>query len=144
MGVVGWEDALSAGVRRRASEQTMVAYLKLFSQKQHFRNSGRRQQVNAIGAEFNALYGRTIDALEGCLVLQPPSRRHSICNVHWPFVVTTAEELESPRKRRKSTADEFPDVHDQLPCCKSMSCSTCALQSSCTSVQRIADSQAVQ
>merc|ERR1712176_1482527 len=107
MGVVGWEDALSAGVRRRASEQTMVAYLKLFSQKQRFRNSGRRQQVNAIGAEFNAL--------DGCLVLQPPSRRHSICDVHWPFVATTAEELDSPRKRRKSIADEFPSVHDQLP-----------------------------
>lgn len=108
------KDTWYVGVRRRASEQTMLAQLKSLAKKQGLRNAGRRQQANATGADFSALYGRTIEALENCLVLQPPRRRHSSIDAYAPFIASSTEELQSPRKRRRSIPDDFQNVHEQL------------------------------
>lgn len=112
-----WHD----GVMRRASELTMLAQLRLMARKQGLRASGRRQQVNAAGADFTYLYGRTVEILKLHLVLQPPRRRHSSYDV-CGFVLTglacngidarseeegvaatqnDAENLQSPRKMHK-------------------------------------------
>lgn len=75
-------DALHAGIMRRASEQTMRSYLKLYVDKQRLRSCGRRQQSNKAGADFTALHARTVEVLHRCCVSNAPSRRHSSCDAH--------------------------------------------------------------
>lgn len=90
---------LLAGTSRRASEQTMMAHLKLLAAKQPLRYSrpqevsspkrpasaepdesslARRQQANKLATGFTELYSETVGILQDHMHLAPPNRRHSI------------------------------------------------------------------
>lgn len=94
---------------RRASEQMMMANLKLLVKKQQHRRAGRRQDVNAAGADFTFLYAQTVDILEKHLVLKPPQRRHSSFGVRDNIALLSLPQQEEAAENEDESTDVDSD-----------------------------------